>query len=221
MFLMVRIAALITLVALAPLMLLIAAAVVVDSGWPVFFWQQRIGLHGRRFWMVKFRKFGAALGADIAPLTLAGDARFTRVGALLAQTKLDELPQLWNVIRGEMALVGPRPEVPEFESCFAGSSQQLLNYLPGIFGPSQVVFRAEAALYPPDRQPLEFYREVLFPAKAALDLAYYPARSALGDLKWVVRGIRAVCGRAPEGSPQPSARVCAPAAARPRDQTPA
>lgn len=193
-FLASRITALVALILALPLLLVIAAAIVADSGLPVFFHQKRLGLHGRRFRMVKFRKFQAAVGRDTLPLTLAGDPRFSRVGALLAATKLDELPQLWNVLRGEMAIVGPRPEVPEFAACFGVPYERLLDYRPGIFGPSQVAFRNEAACYPVDRQPQEFYREVLFPAKAALDLAYYPSRTALSDIEWVLRGVLAVCG---------------------------
>jgi lipopolysaccharide/colanic/teichoic acid biosynthesis glycosyltransferase len=178
----------------APLMLLIALAIVLESGFPVFFSQERLGLNGRRFVMLKFRKFHRQIGRDTVPLTMANDARCTRVGRFLAKSKLDELPQLWNVARGDMALVGPRPEVPEFESCFAGSFRGVLDYRPGIFGPSQVAFRSEGAMFPQGRDPQDFYREVLFPAKAALDLAYYPSRSIMSDLKWVLRSVLAVFG---------------------------
>lgn len=209
-----RLVALLTLITLAPLMLLIGVAVLADSGLPVLFRQERIGLHGRRFWMLKFRKFHASIGEDTAPLTLPGDSRCTRVGRLLAKTKLDELPQLWNVTRGDMAIVGPRPEVPEFEDCFIGSWRELLTYRPGIFGPSQAMFHSEASLYPPGEPPQRFYREVLFPTKAALDLAYYPSRSILGDLRWVVVGILAVCGAGPERL-QRSRRACRHAVSMP------
>jgi lipopolysaccharide/colanic/teichoic acid biosynthesis glycosyltransferase len=189
-----RVVALIVLLLLAPAMLLIAFAIVLDSGLPVFFRQERLGVHGQRFWMLKFRKFRATVGRETTPLTLANDPRCTRVGGWLGRARLDELPQLWNVVRGDMALVGPRPEVPEFEACFAGRFHQLLEHRPGIFGPGQAASCGEATLYPPDRQPQDFYREVLFPAKATLDLAYYPARTVFGDLKWVWRGMLAVCG---------------------------
>ncbi len=187
------IVALMMLILIMPLAIAIAIAIVIDSGFPVFFSQERLGQHGQRFRMLKFRKFPSTVGRNTQPLTLADDSRFTRIGKFLAKTKLDELPQLWNVIRGDMAIVGPRPEVPDFEACFEGPFYKVLDYRPGIFGPSQAAFRAEGALYAPDRDPRDFYRAVLFPAKAALDLAYYPSRTIAGDISWVFRGILAVC----------------------------
>jgi lipopolysaccharide/colanic/teichoic acid biosynthesis glycosyltransferase len=195
-----RLLALATLFVLTPLGVVIALAIVIDSGSPVFFSQARLGVHGRRFQMLKFRKFHTSVGRDTAPLTLAEDPRYTRIGRLLGKAKLDELPQLWNVVRGEMAIVGPRPEVPDFESCFAGSFGRLLDYRPGIFGPSQAAFSGEAALYPRDQRPEDFYREVLFPTKAAIDLVYYPQRTIFGDVGWVLRGIGAVCGLYPQAN---------------------
>jgi lipopolysaccharide/colanic/teichoic acid biosynthesis glycosyltransferase len=189
-----RLIALLALVITAPLMILIAAAIVIESGQPVFFSQERIGLSGCRFRMYKFRKFPSTVGRDTLPLTLANDKRCTRVGSLLAKTKLDELPQLWNVLTGDMALVGPRPEVPDFAACFTGPYRRVLEFRPGIFGPSQAVFRDEAALYPPHQDPRDFYLRALFPAKAALDLAYYPSRTLYRDAAWVLRGLLAVCG---------------------------
>lgn len=193
-----RFVALMALIVVMPLLITIVFAIAIDSGFPVLFAQERLGLHGRRFRILKFRKFLPTVDGNTRPLTLANDSRFTRVGRFLAKTKLDELPQLWNVLRLDMAMVGPRPEVPEFEACYAGACRRVLDYRPGIFGPSQVAFRAEATFYPPDRDPQEFYREVLFPAKSAIDLAYYPSRTAFGDIKWVLRGILAVCGVSPK-----------------------
>ena len=183
-----------TLILMMPLAIVVAIAIVIDSGSPVFFAQERLGLHGRRFWILKFRKFSSKVGLNTRPVTLANDSRFTRVGKFLEKTKLDELPQLWNVVRGDMAIVGPRPEVSDFEACFAGRFHRVLDYRPGIFGPSQMAFLAEGTFYPPDQDPQDFYREVLFPAKAALDLAYYPSRTVFTDIKWALRGVLAVCG---------------------------
>jgi len=181
------------LVLLSPLMLLIAIAVVMESNGPVFFSQARLGLGGRRFRIYKFRKFHNDIGKTGCPLTVRNDARMSRVGRVLARTKLDELPQLYNILLGHMAFVGPRPESLDFADCFAGPYRKILDFRPGLFGPSQVAFRHESSFFP-EGDPTRFYRDVLFPLKAAADLSYYPNRSVSADLKWFLRGVLAVAG---------------------------
>jgi lipopolysaccharide/colanic/teichoic acid biosynthesis glycosyltransferase len=183
------------LVVFAPLMILVAAAILVESGRPIFFSQIRLGRGGRRFRMHKFRKFhergsSSAGGA----LTMEHDPRLTRVGGFLARTKLDELPQLWNVLKGDMSLVGPRPESLDFADCFDGPYRAVLDHRPGIFGPSQVFFRNEAVLYRGRPDPEQFYRDVLFPLKARIDLDYFSQRTLFRDVAWIVRGALAVFG---------------------------
>lgn len=194
----------IALLLAAPLMLAIAIIIYLDSPGPVLFSQTRIGRHGRPFRLHKFRKFvhGSAGGPAV---TLKDDPRMTRVGRVLERTKLDELPQLCNVLGGSMALVGPRPETLGFAGCFTGEARRLLNYAPGLFGPNQVLFRHECLMYPADEDPHRFYREVLFPAKAGIDLAYFPHRTLGSDLRWVVLGVLAAAGLL-SGSP----RIAAP-----------
>jgi lipopolysaccharide/colanic/teichoic acid biosynthesis glycosyltransferase len=182
------------LVLLGPLMMLIALAVLIESGAPVFFAQTRLGLGGRHFRIYKFRKFHNDIGKTGCPLTMKNDARLSRVGRVLARTKLDELPQLYNVLKGDMAVVGPRPESLDFADCFTGSHRRILDYKPGIFGPSQVAFRDECSFFPADADPTRFYRDVLFQLKAAADLSYYPQRTLLSDLKWILRGVLAIAG---------------------------
>jgi lipopolysaccharide/colanic/teichoic acid biosynthesis glycosyltransferase len=189
--------ALMGLALLAPLMLLVAIAIVSESGFPVFFSQDRMGRGGMCFRMYKFRKFSAGSQSCGRPVTLVNDTRFTNVGKFLEKVKLDEIPQLWNVLIGDMALVGPRPEVPAFAECYHGPARQILEYRPGVFGPSQAIFRGEASLYPSNMDPTVFYRAVLFPAKASLDLAYYPSRTFTGDLKWILCCLAAICGLEP------------------------
>jgi lipopolysaccharide/colanic/teichoic acid biosynthesis glycosyltransferase len=179
---------------LAPLMLLIAVALFVEGGWPVFFAQTRLGAGAKPFRMYKFRKFKTTADPFGLALTMNDDSRMTRVGRFLAATKLDELPQLWNVFTGDMAIVGPRPESLAFADCFRGGNEAVLQWKPGLLGPTQVLFRHEAYFYPPSLDPLLFYREVLFPAKATIDLAYYPRRTIASDLVWIMRGFRAVFG---------------------------
>ena len=194
--------ALVALICLAPLLAVIAAAIWIESGGPVFFSQTRLGQGAARFRLHKFRKFSdrARHGQAQHPglsVTLRDDPRMTRVGRLLERTKLDELPQLWNIVVGEMALVGPRPESLAFANCFDGAWMDVLNHRPGIFGPCQAVFRNESLLYGAVSDPEDFYRTVLFPLKAQIDLAYFSNRSTLSDMAWVFRSITAIFGWSP------------------------
>jgi lipopolysaccharide/colanic/teichoic acid biosynthesis glycosyltransferase len=181
------------LAVLSPLMMLIALAICIETGRPIFYSQTRIGRGGGRFRIHKFRKFYKEIGAG-SPLTVDHDPRMTPFGRVLALTKLDELPQLWNVLVGDMSIVGPRPECVDFLDCFTGSYLKVLEYTPGIFGPSQVVFRDERSLYPTNRDPIPFYRDVLFPAKARIDLSYFPHRTISSDIRWIVFGVLATVG---------------------------
>jgi lipopolysaccharide/colanic/teichoic acid biosynthesis glycosyltransferase len=180
--------------ALTPLMLVIALAIWVESGRPIFFSQVRLGQHGRHFRLHKFRKFRQIDPVGSLGVTVQDDDRMTRVGRLLAWTKLDELPQFLNIMTGDMSIVGPRPESLAFADCFGERYRAVLDFRPGIFGPNQVFFRSECSLYPGDTDPEAFYRDVLFPLKARADLAYFPRRTARRDLAWIVRGVCAVLG---------------------------
>jgi lipopolysaccharide/colanic/teichoic acid biosynthesis glycosyltransferase len=183
------------LIVLVPLMLLIALAIYIDSGWPILFSQIRLGQHGHHFGLRKFRKFyRVSAAAGNRALTLSNDNRMTRVGRLLARTKLDELPQLWNVLAGDMSIVGPRPESLAFADCFDERYRAVLDFRPGIFGPNQVFFRSEGRLYTGVGDPEAFYRRVLFPLKARADLAYFPHRTFRHDLAWISRGVCAIFG---------------------------
>ncbi|BCG90359.1 sugar transferase [Mesorhizobium sp. 113-3-9] len=184
-------------VILAPLMLLIAVALLVEGGRSVLFVQTRMGAGGQPFRMYKFRKFRVDCSSQGLALTMVGDSRMTTIGRFLAATKLDELPQLWNVLKGEMAIVGPRPESLAFADCFHGGLEAVLRYKPGLLGPTQVLFRHEARLFPQSVDPILFYREVMFPAKARLDLSYYPQRTIGSDIMWMARGFLAVVGWVP------------------------
>jgi lipopolysaccharide/colanic/teichoic acid biosynthesis glycosyltransferase len=182
------------LVLLAPIMMLVAITIWVDSGRPIFFSQVRVGQMGRHFRMYKFRKFHKECGPRDCPLTTKSDRRMTPLGSFLARTKLDELPQLWNILKGDMSVVGPRPESLDLAACFVGFYRRVLDHKPGIFGPNQVYFRDEASLYPEGSDPEKFYREVLFPLKARIDIAYFPYRTILSDVGWIAFGVLAVFG---------------------------
>ncbi len=184
----------VVLVLFAPLMILIAVVIFVEDGRPIFFSQTRLGRGGRHFRMHKFRKFHECGRSTGHALTMEDDPRLTRVGGFLARTKLDELPQLWNILKGDMSLVGPRPESLDFADCFDEHCGAVLDHKPGIFGPSQVLFRNEAFFYRGRPDPEQFYRDVLFPLKAHIDLAYLAHRTLFHDIVWVVRGALAVLG---------------------------
>ena len=181
--------ALLGLIVAAPVMLLIAVLIRLDSPGKAIFSQPRLGLKGRLFLMHKFRKFPDNWGTKGAAVTVASDARMTRLGKVLERTKLDELPQLWNILIGEMSFVGPRPETEQFKDLFTGEIARVHNYVPGIFGPNQVAFRNESHLYPPDQDPEVFYREQLFPQKARNDLDYFSRATVFSDALWIVRGL--------------------------------
>jgi lipopolysaccharide/colanic/teichoic acid biosynthesis glycosyltransferase len=158
-----------------------ALLIYLDSPGSVFYRSTRVGRDGLTFEMLKFRKMRRT--AQGGPLTMSDDERFTPIGSFLAMTKLDELPQLWNVIRGEMRLVGPRPEVPEFVSRYRSEYSELLSVLPGITGPAAVEYASESHLLSLQQDPLSFYEESIMPRKIEIDLEYIRTRTLLGDLR--------------------------------------
>lgn len=169
------------LLLLLPLLLTLAVLVRIDSPGPSFFRCDRLGYRGRALWMLKFRKMRC--GAAGRPLTTAEDDRFTRIGRVLTKYKLDELPQLWNVFRGEMSIVGPRPEDPEFVEREPGAFyDEILTVKPGIIGLSQIAFAEENRILDVEN-PLDLYIERVFPQKIALDRMYAATRSVWLDMR--------------------------------------
>lgn len=175
-------AAAVALLLLLPVLLVVALAVAATSHGPVLYRQIRMGRHGRPFVLLKFRTM--RVGTDVAGrLTLgAGDPRTTRVGRWLRATKLDELPQLLNVLRGDMALVGPRPEVPEFRLTGCADQDLVLGSLPGLTDPASICFRNEADLLADQRDPAGYYRTVLLPLKCELSARYLRRRTPSTDV---------------------------------------
>jgi lipopolysaccharide/colanic/teichoic acid biosynthesis glycosyltransferase len=161
--------------------LIVALAVFLDSPGSVFFRARRMGFRGRPFEMIKFRTMRIDnVGNSVAG---ANDSRITPVGGFLRATRLDELPQLWNVMRGEMTLVGPRPELEEFVDLHAEEYREILAVPPGITGPTQLRYAGlEPHLLSLHADPERFYREELLPDKVKLDLAYARSRSFAIDL---------------------------------------
>jgi lipopolysaccharide/colanic/teichoic acid biosynthesis glycosyltransferase len=175
-----------------PLVAILSAAIKLDSRGPVFFRCRRVGYRGRELSMLKFRKMHVS--ASGAPLTLSDDARFTRIGRWLAKTKLDELPQIWNVIKGEMALVGPRPEAHEFVALREADYRLILSVRPGMTGLCQLAFTKESEILDPGDR-IGFYVARLLPQKVALDQLYAEHRSLLMDLRILIWTAVAVLSR--------------------------
>lgn len=176
------------LLVLSPIFVLIGVFIKVDSRGPVLYRAPRVGKDGTPFEICKFRSM--RVGSDRAgpPITFAGDSRVTKVGRILRQHKLDELPQLLNVLKGEMSLVGPRPEDPRYVALYTKAQRELLRVRPGITSPASLAFRNESEqLTGPSYE--SHYIESVLPAKLAIELEYFGARSLLKDLTLVTRTI--------------------------------
>ena len=182
------------LVLLLPLALLIVVCIVVESPGPVFYRAERIGRNGRPLRMLKFRKMRP--DAQGLALTVAADPRLTRVGAVLAATKLDELPQLLHVLRGEMSLIGPRPENPEFVARYPAEFAEILHVRPGMSGLSQLAFAAESGVLTA-ADPVAGYVASILPQKLALDRLYVTRWSLRMDLRILAWTFVAVALRRP------------------------
>ncbi|HEV2968849.1 MAG TPA: sugar transferase [Pirellulales bacterium] len=174
--------ALIALIALSPVFVLTAIAVRCDSRGPIFFLQQRVGRGFRSFWICKFRTMVVDAPLRGPQITSGEDPRITRVGRYLRKWKLDELPQLWNVFKGEMSLVGPRPEVPRYVEMFRDDYACLLSVRPGITDPASLKYRDEAAILAQSQNPEETYVRLILPEKIALAKRYVAQASLSGDL---------------------------------------
>mgnify|MGYP000159185006 FL=1 len=176
-----------TLLACAlPVFGVVALLVKLDSPGPVFYRAKRLGKGGREFKMLKFRTMVAEADRQGPPVTYLRDPRITRVGRFLRDTKLDELPQLWNVLKGDMSLVGPRAEDPRYRSAYEGRFRPLLDVPPGMTGLSWVRLKGfhEEKIDPgPDWE--KHYTEVSLPRKLEADLEYLQTRSFFGDL-WIL-----------------------------------
>jgi lipopolysaccharide/colanic/teichoic acid biosynthesis glycosyltransferase len=183
-----RLGALAGLVLLSPVLVAIALAIVIENGRPVLFRQRRVGRYGEPFELVKFRSMRVGLSGT--RITAGQDRRVTRVGSVLRRYKLDELPQLWNVLKGEMSLIGPRPEVPAFVDPRDARWRELLEVRPGIADLASLVYRNEEELLGGAADPERRYRDVIQPAKMALSLHYIRIRSLWQDMRLLAVTLR-------------------------------
>ncbi len=183
------------LIVLSPLFLVLAIWVKVADGGPVLFRQERVGWGGRRFCILKFRTMVVNAAAGGPGITRRGDARITPVGRILRKAKLDELPQLWNVMVGEMSFVGPRPELAEYVARYTAEQRRVLALKPGITDLASLEFRHEEQLlleesrnWKEDKNAVErFYLEYCVPRKIELSLEYAQRASLLQDLGIILR----------------------------------
>jgi len=175
------------LVLLSPLFLLVGLLGTLVSPGPVLYFQERVGKDGRVFRIAKFRTMRAATERDGPGITVAGDSRVTAFGRILRSLKIDELPQLWNVLKGEMSVVGPRPEVPQYVKAYTSEQKQVLSVRPGITDPSSIAYRREEELLAGQADPQRYYREVILPDKLSLSLEYIRRISFRNDLALLVQ----------------------------------
>ncbi len=173
------------LVLLAPVFVAAAAAIVIESGLPVFFSQTRIGLNGRPFRLWKFRTM--RINQPGLPITVLGDSRITRVGGFLRKTKLDELPQVLNIFSGTMSLVGPRPEIPAFVDESSDLWRAVLSVRPGLVDPAYLNAPEEARLLASYADPITAYRNIILPRKLTLTRQYIEGQTVWSDLRLLVR----------------------------------
>jgi lipopolysaccharide/colanic/teichoic acid biosynthesis glycosyltransferase len=174
------------LVVLSPLFLVAGIAVRLSSPGPVIFRSRRVGRFGKEFFLLKFRTMTQDASHKGPAITIGKDRRITRLGAILRSTKVDELPQLLNVIRGEMSLVGPRPEVPEYVKLYTPEQRAVLDLVPGITDPASIKYALENDLLGESSQPESDYVNHIMPDKIRINLGYAAQADIWTDFRVVL-----------------------------------
>lgn len=175
------------LIILSPVFLCIALWIKLDDGGPIFFKQERVGQSGQLFRIWKFRTMVVDAEKHGRQLTVGRDPRITRAGYWLRKFKLDELPQLLNVLRGEMSLVGPRPEVPRYVALYTPEQRKVLDLVPGITDPASIRYRNESELLALSDNPEHTYITEIMPEKIRLNLAYAQQATVWRDFKVILQ----------------------------------
>lgn len=187
-FLFDRIVALFGLLFLWPVLLAVAILIKIKMpGGPVIFKQQRVGRHGKLFTMYKFRSMTVSHSGS--PVSVAGESRITPLGAVLRKYKLDELPELWNVLKGDMSFVGPRPDVPGYADKLQGEDRLVLSLRPGITGPASLKYANEEDILATVSDPVAYNDNVIFPDKVKINLDYYRHHTFSGDIRLIFQTI--------------------------------
>lgn len=179
-----RVMALVGLLVLSPVLLVVAVLIRIKMpGGPVIFKQKRVGRNGKLFTMYKFRSMTVGHGGS--SVSVAGESRITPLGAKLRHYKLDELPELWNVLIGDMSFVGPRPDVPGYADQLKGKDREVLKLRPGITGPASLKYRDEEDLLAKQADPQRYNDEVIFPDKVRINLYYLHHYSFVKDIQMI------------------------------------
>lgn len=180
-----RLMSLIGLLVLWPVLAVVAVLIRIKMpGGPVIFKQKRVGRDGRLFTMYKFRSMTVGHGGS--SVSVAGESRITPLGAKLRRYKLDELPELWNVLIGDMSFVGPRPDVPGYADQLKGRDREVLRLRPGITGPASLKYRDEEELLAGQPDPQKYNDEVIFPDKVRINLYYLHHYSFIKDIEMII-----------------------------------
>ncbi len=187
--------AVVGLALILPLVPVIATLLKLDSKGPILYLCDRVGLDGELFKMYKFRTLYDTPEQDGPSVCPAGDLRVTSMGRFLRRTKLNELPQLLNILKGDMSFVGPRPEAPDLAAHYPPYANAIFSVKPGLVGPNQILTRHEEEWYPPGVDPQQYYIESILPQKLPVDLAYVNQSSAWTDLKYLWLGVMATLRR--------------------------
>lgn len=183
-----RTMALIGLLFLCPVLLIVAILIKVKMpGGPAFFTQKRVGRNGKLFTMYKFRSM--TVNHSGSSISVAGESRITPLGAVLRRYKLDELPELWNVLIGDMSFVGPRPDVPGYADKLEGEDRLVLKLRPGITGPASLKYANEEDILAQVEDPVKYNDEVIFPDKVKINLDYYYNHTFIGDIKLIFQTV--------------------------------
>lgn len=181
-------ASLFGLIILSPVLIVVGILIRVKMpGGSVIFKQKRVGQHGRLFTMYKFRSMTVAHSGS--SVSVKGENRITPLGAILRKYKLDELPELWNVLIGDMSLVGPRPDVPGYADKLEGEDRRILLLKPGITGPASLKYRNEEELLAEQEDPQKYNDEVLFPDKVRINIEYLDNWSFWNDVKIIINTV--------------------------------
>lgn len=187
-----RIFSLFGLLVLAPVLFVVAVLIKIRMpGGPAIFRQRRVGRNGKLFTMYKFRSMTVSHSGS--SVSVAGESRITPLGAKLRKYKLDELPELWNVLKGDMSFVGPRPDVPGYADRLQGEDRLILKLRPGITGPASLKYANEEELLAQVADPRRYNDEVIFPDKVRINLDYYYNRTFCGDIRLIFQTIFRSC----------------------------